>query len=149
MDAIQFLKQEHRKAKAELKKVVKAPPESRGGLWTELEPELKAHEQIEAACLYEPLAREAGKTDSKLAGWPTKHQKEIGRVEALIDEIERLDPEEKAWLVKVKAVSASLERHIREEERDIFPRIGKVWDATRRKQAGAAMEEMKGEKLHA
>jgi hypothetical protein len=63
MDAIQFLKQEHKKAKATLKKVLKASPESRGALWTELEPELKAHEQIEDACLYGPLAREAGRTD--------------------------------------------------------------------------------------
>lgn len=149
MDAIQFLKQEHKKAKAALKKVVKASPESRGGLWTELEPELKAHEQIEDACLYEPLAREAGKTDSKLAGWRAKHEKEVGRVEGLIEEIGSLDPEEKAWLTKVKAVGASLERHIREEEQDIFPRIGKVWDAKRRKQAGAEMQEMKAEKLHA
>jgi hypothetical protein len=46
-------------------------------------------------------------------------------------------------------VGASLERHIREEEQDVFPRIGKVWDGARRKRAGAEMEEMKGEKLHA
>jgi len=149
MDAIQFLKQEHKKAKATLKKVLKASPESRGALWTELEPELKAHEQIEDACLYGPLAREAGRTDAKLGRWRAKHQKEVGRVEGLIEEIESLDPEEKAWLAKVKAVGASLERHIREEEQDIFPRIGKVWDGARRKRAGAEMEEMKGEKLHA
>src|ERR1700730_11658942 len=139
MDAIQFLKQEHKKAKATLKKVLKASPESRGALWTELEPE----------CLYGPLAREAGRTDAKLAGWRAKHQKEVGRVEGLIEKIEGLEPEEKAWLAKGKAGGARLERHIREEEQDIFPRIGKVWDGARRKQAGAEMEEMKGEKLHA
>ena len=149
MDAIQFLKQEHKKAKATLKKVLKASPESRGALWTELEPELKAHEQIEDACLYGRLEREVGRTDAKLAGWWAKHQKEVGRVEGLIEKIESLEPEEKAWLAKVKAVGASLERHIREEEQDIFPRIGKVWDGARRKQAGGEMEEMKGEKLHA
>jgi hemerythrin-like domain-containing protein len=149
MDAIQFLKQEHKKAKATLKKVLKASPESRGALWTELEPELKAHEQIEDACLYGPLAREAGRTDAKLGRCRAKHQKEVGRVEGLIEEIESLDPEENAWLAKVKAVGASLERHIREEEQDIFPRIGKVWDGARRKQAGGEMEEMKAEKLHA
>ncbi len=149
MDAIQFLKQEHKKAKATLKKVLKASPESRGALWTELERELKAHERIEDACLYGPLAREAGRTDAKLAGWQAKHQKEVGRVEGLIEEIESLDSEENAWLAKVKAVGASLERHIREEEQDVFPRIGKVWDGARRKRAGGEMEEMKAEKLHA
>ena len=149
MDAIQFLKQEHQKAKAAFENVLNAAPASRGQLWTKLQPELEAHEQIEDACLYGPLAREAGRTDAKLAGWRAKHQKEVGRVEGLIEEIESLDPEDKAWLAKVKAVGGSLERHIREEEQDIFPRIGKVWDGTRRKQAGAEMEEMKAEKLHA
>ena len=149
MDAIQFLKQEHKKAKAARKKVLKASPESRGAFWIELEPELKAHEQIEDACLYGPLAREEGRADAKLAGWRAKHQKKVGRVEDLIEKIESLEPEEKAWLAKVKAVGASLERHIREEEQYIFQRIGKVWDGARRKQAGAEMEEMKGERLHA
>src|SRR5260370_37928614 len=96
MDAIQFLKQEHKKAKATLKKVLKASPESRGALWTELEPELKAHEQIEDACLYGPLAREAGRTGATLAGWEAKHENEGCRVEGLIEEIESLEPEDEA-----------------------------------------------------
>lgn len=149
MDAIQFLKQEHKKAKTGLKKVLKASPDTRGDLWNELQPELEAHEQIEDACLYGPLERGAGKVDAKLAAWRVKHQKEVDRVEGLVGQLESLDPAEAAWLAKVKAVGASLERHIREEEQDIFPRIGKVWDGTRRKQAGAEMEEMKAEKLHA
>ena len=48
MDAIQFLKQEHEKAKAAFAKVLKAAPKTRGQLWTKLQPELEAHEQIES-----------------------------------------------------------------------------------------------------
>jgi hemerythrin HHE cation binding domain-containing protein len=149
MDAIQFLKQEHKKAKAGIKKVLKASPEERGDLWTDLEPELEAHEQIEDACLYGPLARGEGKADAKLAAWRGKHQKEVERVEALVKQIDGLDPAEAGWLAKVKAVGASLEKHIREEEGEIFPRIGKAWDKARLKEAGAEMAEMKAEKLHA
>src|SRR5258705_13345360 len=116
MDAIQFLKQEHKKAKATLKKVLKASPESRGALWTELEPELKAHEQIEDACLYGPLAREAGRTDAKLGRWRAKHQKEGGRVEGLIEEIESLDPGDKAWVGKGKGGGGGREGDSREGE---------------------------------
>jgi len=147
MNAIQFLKQEHKKAKAGLKKVLKATPETRGERWAELQPELEAHEQIEDACLYEPLARAAGKADAKLAEWRKKHQKEVDRVEGLIKDMETLDPDEGAWLTKVKAVGASLESHIREEEQDIFPRISKVWDEKRLKQAGTDMNDMKAKKL--
>lgn len=149
MDAIQFLKQEHKKAKAGLKKILKAPAETRGDLWSELQPELKAHEQIEDACLYEPLARATAKTDPKLAAWRTRHQTEVDRVEDLVKQMETLDPYEATWLAKVKAVGASLEKHIREEEGEIFPRIGKAWDKQQLEAAGAKMKEMKAEKLHA
>jgi hemerythrin-like domain-containing protein len=147
MDAIQFLKQEHQKAKSAFEKVLKAAPESRGQLWSKLQPELEAHEQIEDAGLYEPLARDAGKTDSKLADWRKKHQTEVAKVDGLIKDMGKLDPENASWLTKLKLVHASLESHIREEEQDIFPRISKVWDETKLKQAGTEMKEMKAKKL--
>jgi hemerythrin-like domain-containing protein len=49
-------------------------------------------------------------------------------------EVRQLDPEDESWLTTVKAVHASLEGHIREEEQDIFPRISKVWDEKQLKQ---------------
>ena len=147
MDAIQFLKQEHQKAKAAFENLLKAAPASRGQLWTKLQPELEAHEQIEDECLYEPLSRDAGKTDSKLAGWRRKHQNEVDKVEGLIKAMGKLEPEDAAWLTKLKAVHTSLESHIREEEQDIFPRIGKVWDEDKLEQAGKEMKMVKGKQL--
>ena len=147
MDAIQFLKQEHEKAKAAFGKVLKAPPETREQLWTALQPELEVHEQIEDEAVYEPLAHDAGKTDSKLADWRKTHQHEVGKVEGLIKDMTELDPEDASWLTKLKAVHASLERHIREEEQDIFPRIAKLWDDKKLKQVGADLKEMKAQKL--
>jgi hemerythrin-like domain-containing protein len=143
MDAIKFLKQEHKKAKAAFEKVLKARPERRGDLWEDLSSELKAHEQIEDACLYEPLSEDAQGKDPLLAGWRQKHDHEVKKVEDLIGEIEELDSEEAEWLGKVKEVHASLETHIKEEEGDIFPRISKVWDKARFEEAGADMDEMK------
>jgi hypothetical protein len=146
MDAIQFLKQEHQDAKAAFEKVMKAGPGTRGELWTKLQPELETHEQIETACLYEPLSHDTGKTDSRLADWPKKHQNEVDKVDGLIKEMGEFDPEDASWLTKLKAVHASLESHIREEEQDIFPRIKKVWDENKLKQAGTEMKEMKAKR---
>lgn len=147
MDAIQFLKQEHQKAKAAFANVLKAAPASRGQLWTKLQPELEAHEQIEDACLYEPLSRAATKTDSKLAEWRKTHQHEVDKVEGLIKELAKLDSEDASWLTKLKVVHASLESHIRDEEQDIFPRISKAWDETKLEHAVTEMEEMKAKKV--
>jgi hypothetical protein len=149
MDAIQFLKQEHRKAKGALRKILKASPETRGDLWSELAPELRAHEQIEDACVYGPLAQGEAKGDATLAAWRGKHRKEVERVEALLKQIDGLDPEAAGWLAKVEAVGESLEKQIREEEEEIFPRLGSAWDNARLEEAGSEMAEMKGEKLHA
>lgn len=145
MNAIQFLKQEHEKAKAEFAKVLAASPEERGHLWEELTPELELHEQIEDACLYEPLARDAEGADPVLAKWREDHEQEVEKVEDLIGEIDELDAEEEEWLAKVKEVHASLQTHIREEEGSIFPRISKVWDQARLDKAGQELEEMKSQ----
>ena len=147
MDAIQFLKQEHQKAKAGFEQLLKAAPEARGELWTKLQPELEVHEKIEDADLYEPLSHDAGKGDSTLAEWRKKHQTEVDKVEGLLKEMGKLDPREAPWLTKLKAVHANLETHIREEEQDIFPRISKVWDEKRLERADTAMREMKEKTL--
>lgn len=147
MDAIQFLKQEHEKAKGAFAKVLKATPETRGELWAKLQPELEVHEQIEDTCVYEPLSRGAGTTDSKLAEWRKKHQDEVDKVDGLVKDMEVLDSDGASWLTKLKAVHRSLESHIREEEQDIFPRISKIWDEKQLKQAGRELKEMKAGKL--
>jgi hemerythrin superfamily protein len=147
MDAIQFLKQEHQKASAAFAKVLRASPAARGHLWTKLQPVLEIHEKIEDAHLYGPLSHDAGKMDSKLAAWRKRHQNEVDKVEGLMEDMAALAPEDAPWLAKLKTVHASLAKHIREEEQDIFPRIKKVWDEIRLKQAGTGMKAMKAKKL--
>jgi len=146
MDAIQFLKQEHQKAKAAFGKVLQAEPDKRGALWADLKPELEAHEQIEDACLYEPLSHDVGPKDSKLAAWRQQHRVEIHKIEGLIKSMDRLLPEDARWLSTAQDIHSSLASHIREEEDNIFPSISKVWDETRLKRAGNEMEKMKSKK---
>ena len=149
MDAIQFLKKEHVTAKAAFERVLQASPAKRGDLWEKLSPELESHEQMEDACLYTPLSRDAAGKDPKLAGWREKHQAEVEKVKELIEELDDVDAEDEEWLSTVKEIHASLEAHIQEEEGDIFPRISKVWDEARLTDAGAKMEQMKGKKAAA
>ena len=57
MDAVQFLKQEHEKAKAALATLSQTgSPTTRSYLWRQLKPELELHEKMEETCLYGPLA---------------------------------------------------------------------------------------------
>jgi uncharacterized integral membrane protein len=147
VNAIQFLKQEHQKAKAAFDRILQALPQQRGGLWQELAPELKLHEEIEDACLYEPLSRDAALSDRELAGWRKHHQEEVQKVGNLLEAIRYLHPDEAAWMSKVKEVHTSLEHHIQEEEGTIFPRIGKAWNENRLERAGAQMADMKSKHM--
>lgn len=146
MDAIEFLQQEHQKAKRAFDKLLAAAPAERGALWSELKPELGAHEKIEEQCLYGPIARD-GASDPDLSEWVSdRHQDEVYEVEGLIKETEGLDPEDGRWLATVRQIRAALENHIRHEEQDIFPRIGQMWDRTRLEEAGRGMRQSKAEK---
>jgi iron-sulfur cluster repair protein YtfE (RIC family) len=149
MNAIQFLKKEHVSAKAAFEGVVEASPAARGKLWAKLSPELEAHEQMEDACLYGPLSREAAGKDPKLAEWRQKHQAEVDEVKMLITGLDGLDTESEAWLTKVKRVHTTLKTHIQEEEGEVFPRVSRVWDEAKLKEAGSKMEQMKNKKAAA
>jgi hemerythrin-like domain-containing protein len=146
MDAIQFLEQEHEKAKTAFGKLLEAQPAERGGLWKALQPELKAHEELEEACLYGPIEGD-GVADAKLSGWVSgRHEGEVREVEGLIEQTERLDPKEARWLATVRQIHDALQRHIREEEGEIFPRIARAWTPDRLEKAGAEMRDMKAGK---
>lgn len=146
MDAIQFLKQEHQKAKGAFEKLLNAAPAQRGAIWKELKPELKAHEKMEEQCLYGPIARD-GASDPALSEWVSdRHQDEVHEVESLIKESEGLDPEDARWLATVRQIKTALDNHIQQEEGDIFPRIGQIWARTRLEEAGQEMSQSKGEK---
>jgi hemerythrin-like domain-containing protein len=146
MDAIQFLKQEHERAKRAFATLLGTPPAERGARWSELVPELKVHEKIEEQCLYGPIARD-GASDPALSAWVTdRHQDEVHEVEGLIEEMESLDPEDERWLLTVRQIKAALDNHIQQEEEDIFPRIGRIWDQHRLEEVGREMNESKAEK---
>jgi len=143
MDAIQFLKQEHRKAKGAFAGLLEADPDKREELWEELQPELKAHEEIEEACLYGPLSEER-LSDSSLSEWVTdEHQEEVDEVENLIEKTLHLDPKDDGWMKIVRQIHTALEAHIRREEDDIFPRISKAWEPEKLEKVGEEMSAMK------
>lgn len=112
---------------------LRASPAARGHLWTKLQPVLEIHEKIEDAHLYGPLSHDAGKMDSKLAAWRKRHQNEVDKVEGLMEDMAALAPEDASWLATRGAGH--------------FPRIKKVWDEIRLKQAGTGMKAMKAKKL--
>jgi hypothetical protein len=146
MNAIQFLKSEHEKAKRAFGDIQGASTDQRAGLWAKLEPELKTHEEIEEVALYGPVAQEIGAKDQTLKEWQEHHHEEVAEAEALIEEIDGLDPIADEWMDKVEGLKETLEHHIQEEEGNIWPRIERAWDRSKLEHAGQQMEMLKQQK---
>jgi hypothetical protein len=142
MDAIQFLKKEHEKAKGMFRQIEQAEGAERGRLWSKLSPELKAHEKMEEQHLYGPVAREAGGRDAALAQWEKHHHEEVGKAEALIGKLDAGDPAGQGWMGQLRELKSALEHHIQEEEGEIWPKIQQVWNGQKLEQAGQQMEQM-------
>jgi hemerythrin-like domain-containing protein len=136
MNAIQFLKNEHDKAKRAFAEIQAASGSQRAQLWANLEPELKTHEQIEEEALYGPVAQEVGPKDESLKEWQEQHHEEVSEAEAVIEEIDDLDPSADEWIEKVEELKETLEHHIQEEEGTIWPRIEQAWDRSKLEHAG-------------
>jgi hemerythrin-like domain-containing protein len=147
MNAIQFLKNEHEKAKRAFGDIQAASADERAQLWAKLEPELKTHEEIEEATLYGPVAQEVGTRDRTLKEWQEHHHEEVAEAEALIEEIDGVDPTADEWMDKVEELKETLEHHIQEEEGNIWPRIEQAWDRSKLEHAGQQMETLKRQRI--
>ncbi len=143
MDATEFLKMEHEKAKQAFFDIENAQPQKRGQLWSKLAPELKVHEQVEEAHFYGPVAQDA--QDPLLQRWPDHHRDEVAKAEAVIQEIDRLTPGDDRWLAKVRELKEVLVLHIHEEENDVWPRARQAWGHGKLEQAGQQMEAAKAD----
>src|SRR5262249_44089359 len=140
MDAIQFLKQEHQKAKSMFARIEQAGGSERGQLWKKLGPELKAHEHMEEQHVCGPVAREAGGRGAELREWEKHHHEEVGKAESMIKKLDSSDASGDAWLSQLRELKGALEHHIQEEEGRIFPKIQQVWDGGKLQQAGQQLE---------
>jgi hypothetical protein len=136
LDALKILKDMHVEAKAAFDKIEAAPPAKRGALWAKLHPELELHERIEERFVYDPVGREAGATDPVLARWEEEHEAQVRDADALMARIGKLDPADAGWLKDVTALAATLAKHIKHEEDDIWPRIRRAWGEDKLAHAG-------------
>jgi hemerythrin-like domain-containing protein len=144
MNAIEFLKSQHQEAKAGFQKIERAKEKERASLWKHLSPELKLHEQMEEQHLYDPVSGDTD--DAKLASWPERHADEVQEAERMILSLDRGAAETAEWLQTAKRLHAALDRHIQEEEKEIWPRIERTWSHARLDEAGAKMAAMKSGK---
>jgi hemerythrin superfamily protein len=141
MDVLTFLKDEHDEAKAIFKKLEDAEGASASRLWEQLKDMLQLHEEMEETLFYPQLKKEEAAKDLILESYQEHHVMDM-----LQDEISQLKPSAEAWQPKIKVLQENTEHHIEEEEKELFPKVRKIWDADQRTTVGRQMQDMKAKR---
>lgn len=142
MEIIGYLTRDHKKIKAIIKKVTKGKrsPDELKELFPDFERIVVAHAKSEERALYEAAKKVAKTEDLSLEGY-TEH----ALVDVLIDEMKR-STDGPGWKAKFKVACELLEHHIKEEEKDLFPKVRKAFDLDLRREMGETYDLMYGEK---
>jgi len=138
VDCLQLLKEQHDEAKALFKQLDKAEGAAAAKLWSELSTRLSMHEELEEKHLYPELKRTKTTEELVLESYQEHHVMHL-----LIDEIGKLKPDDEAFHPKVTVLQENTEHHIEEEEKELFPKVRKIWDADKRREVGEKMLAMK------
>jgi hemerythrin superfamily protein len=138
MDVLKLLTEEHDEAKAVFTKLEKAEGAAATRLWDQLKSMLTLHEEMEETLFYPQLKEKQPTEELVLEAYQEHHVMDL-----LIEEISALDVSDEAWAPKVKVLQENTEHHIEEEEKELFPKVRKIWDTATREQVGRQMQEMK------
>jgi hemerythrin superfamily protein len=143
VDAIQVVKRDHRAVEqlfqqferaeraekpAELKRVVQ-----------KLVRELSIHAAVEEQILYPALRRiDAAIEDEVLEALEEHHL-----VKLTLLELDEMSPEDERYRAKVSVLIESVRHHVKEEEKDLLPRLAKAFAPGDRRELGTLLEEAK------
>jgi hemerythrin superfamily protein len=145
MNAIELLENDHRKVEglfAEIEKLGDGNAAERQRLFEQIRIELKVHEAIEEELFYPALQANEKTRDIVLEGYQEHHVADMQ-----VAEIGELSASDEMWMVKVKVLKETIEHHIEEEEKEMFPKARKVAGAEELENLGDLMEDRKEELL--
>ena len=136
MKATELLKSQHREVESLFKRIEKAKAETqKRDLFEELAANLVAHDAIEREIFYPACEQEMGMTD--LLG---EALVEHGVVEFSLYQADQAQGEED-FEFKCTVLQEVVEHHVKEEEKEFFPKVEKALGKARLEELGAEMEE--------
>lgn len=138
MDAISLLKADHDKVKELFSQVESASENEKKSLFEKIQEELEIHTHIEETILYPKLKEIEELTDLTLEAVEEHHQAKMlmREISALSDSSEKLEP-------KLKVLQEDIEHHIEEEEKEMFPKMQKIFSPEDLRYIGAELEHEK------
>jgi hemerythrin superfamily protein len=137
MDALQMLRNDHRKVKDLFRRFEEASDAStRKAIVDEAIAELLVHAQLEEEIFY-PAMERAG-----MGSLVVESEEEHKQAETLMNELAQLDPRSGELAPKFKVLTELITAHVNEEESEMFPRAAEV-GYDRLNQIGDEMAQLK------
>jgi hemerythrin superfamily protein len=138
MDALELIKQDHKRLRKLLSETLEAEGADREPRMDHLRAELVAHERMEEEVFYPRLRNEQKAREEVLEGYEEHHVADV-----LLDELLEVPAETDLWKAKVKVLKENVEHHMEEEETELFKKARAVLDGGELEQLGARMERIK------
>ncbi|MBV9217662.1 MAG: hemerythrin domain-containing protein [Acidobacteria bacterium] len=140
MNAIDLLKEDHRRVETLFAQFRENENGTNGALFKKIRDELLTHAHIEEKVFYPDLLKR-GKKDLKAI--VREGLEEHGQVKKLLSELDKMTPRNKAFNPKLKVVVEDVEHHVEEEEGDMFDMAEDQLTESRLETLGAEMETEK------
>ncbi|APR84834.1 Regulator of cell morphogenesis and NO signaling [Minicystis rosea] len=137
MNAFDLLKQQHREADELFIRLESAPLERRGELLNQLADALAVHTMIEEKHFY-PASMVGSETEDLLRAALDEH---LG-VKQLLTDLLEIDVTDPAFEARLETLRLQVEKHVREEEIELFPRVDQLLDPSRIEALGESMGMM-------
>jgi hemerythrin superfamily protein len=149
MNAIQLLKDDHKKVRgllAELEATTPRGIKTRTELLARIAKEIKVHSAIEEEIFYPAFKAAAQKgDDDKLYFEALEEHRAAG--DLVLPDLLATDPGSDCFGGRAKVLKELIEHHAGDEEKEMFPRARKLLDAAQLDELGARMEARKQELL--
>jgi hemerythrin superfamily protein len=145
MDAIALLKQDHREVEALFKRFESAGEKAtklKRKLVDQMVAALSKHASIEEAVLY-PAARAVLEDTAEGEDMVLEALEEHHIVKWTLDELMKLAPDAERFDAKVTVLMESVRHHVKEEEKDLFPKLKKMMSREQLNAIGDAMAQAK------
>jgi hemerythrin superfamily protein len=136
MDAIELLKEDHKKVEKIFSEMEKK--ENRQKMFPELDRELSVHAEIEERIFY-PATRDAEPTRDLVLESIEEHK----QIKMVLADLERTDMTTDVWGAALKVLKEDVMHHVGEEEDELFPKVRKVLSEQQLEDLGTRMEQLK------
>jgi hemerythrin superfamily protein len=142
MDALELLKQDHRKVKELFEQAEEAEGKNQQKLFEQIKTELETHARIEETVFYPAVQKHEELKDMVL-----ESLEEHKQIKTLLREMENLASDSEKFEPKLKVLMENVEHHAEEEEEEkMFPKLRQIMGKQKLEQLGADLEAAKGQR---